>query len=61
MDSEGDIRVALRSLRIEVDWFAIKEEGKGKSNSKGSKSEAKGCGKRPAPYDDSRNSRQRRS
>ena len=60
MDSQGDIRVALRSARIEVDWFAVKEDGKGKGSGKGHHTEAKGGGKRPAPYDDSRSSRPRR-
>jgi len=63
MDSGGDIRTAMRDDNIKVDWWEVERVGKkGKGYSKGSGSDTKGTGKRPAPIEDQpRASRQRRS
>ena len=62
MDSDGDIRVAMRDDGISVDWWKVEQEGKGKGNSKGSRLDGKGSGKRPSPDDDqSRATRPRHS
>ena len=51
MDSSGDIRIAMRDDGIRVDWWEVEQEGKGKGNSKGNRSDAKGSGKRPSQDD----------
>ena len=61
MEAEGDIRIAMRNLNINVDWWDVERKGnKGKAQGKGSKSDAKGSGKRPASTDDHARAQRRR-
>ena len=61
MDAQGDIRIAMRNLGINVDWWDVERKGnKGKAQGKGNKSDAKGSGKRPASTDDHARAQRRR-
>ena len=61
MAAGGDIRIAMRNLGINVDWWDVERKGnKGKAQGKGNKSDAKGSGKRPASTDDHARAQRRR-
>ena len=61
MEAEGDIRIAMRNLGINVDRWDVERKGnKGKAQGKCNKSDAKGSGKRPASTDDHARAQRRR-